>query len=212
MYPQWHVFWAYAIFRKKRYALLATLFAFLPDAPLITALLLGIETALTSEFNNQTVKLLAMMAHSFVSIAVVGVLLLLFARKWLPLVYGWAFHTITDLFTHGKDAIPLFWPLSIPAYHGPISYFETDRHSSAFTIVNVLLFLLVSLLIYRKKSHQGLQLNDLLVIAIVLLGQIAQIIWLVAFDNLTSFDLAFAVIPGIVMIGIIGLQWWRLRQ
>ena len=48
---------------------------------------------------------------------------------------GWAGHILTDFLTHGKDARPVFWPVSEWKFESPVSYRERERHGRTFTIV-----------------------------------------------------------------------------
>ena len=56
-------------------------------------------------------------------------------RTLLPaFLLGWAGHVAADVLTHGSDARPPLWPISIYRFESPVSYRERDRHALPFTV------------------------------------------------------------------------------
>ena len=78
--------------------------------------------------------------HSALPVAVAALGASLFLRRGntrdalLPFLLGWAGHVAADALTHGSDARPLLWPVSVYRFESPLSYRERDRHALPFTV------------------------------------------------------------------------------
>jgi len=194
----WHIFWTYVLFRKKKYVKLPLLFSFIPDIPWYTGLALGYlifgPGAFDKTFGNPYVLGLTWMMHSFVVVLIVYIVLKLFKKNWVPLVYGWVFHIALDGITHVSDAYPLFWPLPIKAIPSFISWWEIQYHSVLLGMLNitlVIIFIIYLLFEEHNKLSKTTKRNDciLFVLAIfgVILGFILTLMWGANFSVLNPY-------------------------
>lgn len=67
---------------------------------------------------------------------------------------GWAGHVLADLLTHGKDARPVFWPVSQWRFESPASYREKDRHGKVFALIEHAA-VLVALLLEARRTRKS---------------------------------------------------------
>ncbi|MGF1473808.1 MAG: hypothetical protein ACFB50_18965 [Rubrobacteraceae bacterium] len=75
-------------------------------------------------------------------------------RRFLPaFLLGWAGHVLLDTLTHGKDARPLFWPLSGRRFSSPVSYWERGRGARLFALVEPAVALFVAARILRARAR-----------------------------------------------------------
>ena len=78
--------------------------------------------------------------HSALPVALAALGAPLFLRRGdtraalLSFLLGWAGHVAADALTHGSDARPLLWPVSVYRFESPLSYRERDRHALPFTV------------------------------------------------------------------------------
>lgn len=73
--------------------------------------------------------------HSALILAVALALEKAFRGKTSPFLLGWAGHVVADFLTHGKDARPIFWPISKWKLESPVSYRERERCGRTSTVV-----------------------------------------------------------------------------
>ncbi|MBS3104808.1 hypothetical protein J4234_00960 [Candidatus Woesearchaeota archaeon] len=155
-----HGLWSYAIFHKKKYVWLATLFGLLPDF-----LSFGIVFAMNlvngnfhsgpPAINSLPEWLFAAynMTHSFVVFFIAFVLIYAFTKKWLWPLTAWGTHILIDIPTHSFRYFPtpFLWPLSDYKFNG-ISW-----STPWFMLVNysalMIIFLLIAHNRAKKKRH-----------------------------------------------------------
>lgn len=116
-----HGLWSYAIFRRKKYVWLATLFGVLPDM-LSFGILFAINF-INGNFHRWPPALSALpkwlfaaynMTHSFIMFLFVFIIIFLLINKWFWPLSAWAVHIIIDIPTHSSRFFPtpFLWPLS----------------------------------------------------------------------------------------------------
>lgn len=66
---------------------------------------------------------------------------------------GWAGHVFVDFLTHGKDARPVFWPVSKWHFESPVSYRERERHGQNFTLIEHAAVFAATILLFAKASQ-----------------------------------------------------------
>ncbi|MBI2650404.1 hypothetical protein HYX04_03755 [Candidatus Woesearchaeota archaeon] len=122
-----HGLWSYAVFNKKKYVWLATLFGLLPDF-----LSFGIVFAMNlfnGNFHSGPPAVDSLpewlfaaynMTHSLVMFGVIFILVYLFTKKWFWPLTAWGIHILIDIPTHSFRYFPtpFLWPLSDYKFNG----------------------------------------------------------------------------------------------
>ena len=152
-----HGLWSYAIFHKKKYVWLATLFGILPDS-LSFGILLVIYIA-TGKFHRGPPPINSIpswvyaaynFTHSLVMFACVFLLVFMITKRWfLPLI-AWAIHVLIDIPTHSFRFFPtpFLWPISDYKFDG-ISW-----GTPWFMVLNYSSLLIVFIVIARNRAKE----------------------------------------------------------
>lgn len=156
----WHIFWTWAVFRKKSYAIKPILFAIIPDLPwlfgLIFSLLFnGINfEAFLQGYYYIPIIYLVFFFHSFFIVSLFFAAAILLKKKsHYPYFFGWYFHIFLDYATHVSDAYPIFWPFSNFSISSIISYWERSHYSFELAIFNIIVAtIFIGYLIFNKKE------------------------------------------------------------
>ena len=156
----WHIFWTWAIFRKKKYAIKPILFAFIPDIPWLFGLIFSIiingisHESFEQGFYYIPIIYATFFFHSFLIVTLFFIIAKIKQKKkYFPYFYGWYFHIFLDYGTHVSDAYPIFWPISDFFIPSVISYWERSHYSFEFAIFNLILAsVFVTFLLYNKKE------------------------------------------------------------
>ena len=145
----WHMFWTYALFRKKKYLPLAVIGSFLPDMHNFVSIIYSLLTnginwnSFVKAFVDDTTWFIANIVHSLGFVFFLFLIFLIFKLKNLfPILYAWLFHILLDFSSHVSDAYKYFWPFSNRVFTLGISYWEEYRNSFIFNIINIILFLI----------------------------------------------------------------------
>ncbi|MBS3101793.1 hypothetical protein J4204_06735 [Candidatus Woesearchaeota archaeon] len=150
-----HGLWSFAIFHKKKYVWLATLFGVLPD--LLSFGIIFVINLLNGNLHRGPPALSSLpewlfsaynMTHSFVMFIFVFLLVYLITKKWLWALTSWAIHIIIDIPTHSTRFFPtpFLWPLSDYTFNG-ISW-----ATPWFMLVNYSAILIVFLIIAHNRA------------------------------------------------------------
>lgn len=122
-----HGLWTYAVFHRKKYAWLATLFGILPD--LATFGILFTINMINGSLQKGRPSLEALptwifasynLTHSFIAFAVVFIAIYVITRKWFWPLAAWGLHILIDVPTHSLAFFPtpFLWPLSNYRFNG----------------------------------------------------------------------------------------------
>ena len=122
-----HGLWSFAIFHKKRYVWLATLFGILPD--LLSFGIIFVINLLNGNLHRGPPALSSLpdwlfaaynMTHSLIVFLIAFVLVYAFTKKWLWALTAWGIHIIIDIPTHSTRFFPtpFLWPLSDYVFDG----------------------------------------------------------------------------------------------
>ncbi|MBI2652973.1 hypothetical protein HYX00_05905 [Candidatus Woesearchaeota archaeon] len=152
-----HGLWSYAVFHKKKYVWLATLFGILPD--ILSFGIIFIINLINGNFHrgpppiNTLPKWLFAaynMTHSFVVFIVVFLVIYLITKKWFWPLTAWGIHVLIDIPTHSFRFFPtpFLWPLSSYKFDG-ISW-----AIPWFMILNYGSLMIVFLLIAHNKAKE----------------------------------------------------------
>jgi SAM-dependent methyltransferase len=147
-----HTLWTYIIYFSHKLKWWAILIAVLPDIFAFTPHFfvehfVGGQIIFDALYN---------FSHSFISVLLIGLIVFLFARKYLILLGAWALHIFIDIFTHPFGYYPTnyLYPFTSPFM------FAIDYRTFTFTIINyVLIMTILTTLVYfykiRKKNHKN---------------------------------------------------------
>lgn len=152
-----HGLWTYAVFHRKRYVWLATLFGILPDI-----LSFGIIFAINlingnlrrgpPPLNSLPDWLFAAynMTHSFIIFSAVFLLIYIITKKWFWPLMAWGLHILIDIPTHSFRFFPtpFLWPLSDYKFDG-ISW-----ATPWFMLLNYGALITVFIIISRNKAKE----------------------------------------------------------
>ncbi|MBI2101193.1 hypothetical protein HYT53_01145 [Candidatus Woesearchaeota archaeon] len=150
-----HGLWSFAIFHKKKYAWMATLFGILPDLLsfgiiFVISLLNGNLRRVPPALSSLPEWLFAAynMTHSLIVFFIVFLLIYIFTKKWLWALTAWAAHIVIDIPTHSTRFFPtpFLWPLSDYVFNG-ISW-----GTPWFMLVNYSSLLAVFLVIAHNRA------------------------------------------------------------
>ena len=122
-----HGLWSYAVFHKKKYVWMATLFGVLPD--ILSFGILFIINLVNGNFHRGPPALSMLpkwlfvsynLTHSIVLFAVVLLVVFLITKNWYWPLMAWAIHIIIDIPTHSTRFFPtpFLWPLSNYVFNG----------------------------------------------------------------------------------------------
>ena len=122
-----HGLWTYAIFHKKKYRWLSTLFGILPDV--LSFGILFVLNLVNGNFHrgrpdiNSLPKWLFAsynLTHSFVMFVFVFLIVYILTKKWFWPLTAWAIHILIDIPTHSFRFFPtpFLWPLSNYMFDG----------------------------------------------------------------------------------------------
>ena len=122
-----HGLWTYAIFNKKKYVWMATLFGVLPD--LLSFGILFVFGLFTGTLPHGKPALSSLpnwlfsaynMTHSLIVFAVVFAFVFLITKKWFWPMLGWPIHILIDIPTHSTMFFPtpFLWPLADYRFNG----------------------------------------------------------------------------------------------
>ena len=114
-----HGFWTYAVFNKKKYRWLATLFGVLPDllsfGPLFAYMLFkGLKFVKDENAIPDYVFAIYSLTHSLIIFFIVTLVVYLILRKFPWPMLGWGLHILIDIPTHTTTFFPtpFLWPIS----------------------------------------------------------------------------------------------------
>lgn len=152
-----HGFWSFAVFHRKKYALLATLFGILPD-------ILSFGILFIATFVNGTLRIgptppssfpnwlnaAYNSTHSLIIFMAIFILIYLITKKWFWPLTSWALHIIIDIPTHSFRFFPtpFLWPISDYKFDG-ISW-----ATPWFLLVNYGALMVVFLVIAHNKAKK----------------------------------------------------------
>lgn len=122
-----HGLWSFAVFHRKRYVWLATLFGVLPD--ILSFGILMIINFINGNFTRGRPSIGSLpdwlfgaynLTHSFVTFLFVFVLVYLMTKKWFWPLTAWAIHILIDIPTHSFRFFPtpFLWPISNYKFDG----------------------------------------------------------------------------------------------
>ena len=150
-----HGLWTYAIFHKKKYRWLATLFGILPDV-LSFGILFILNLANGNfqrgrpDINSLPKWLFASynLTHSFVMFVFVFLIVYILTKKWFWPLTAWAIHILIDIPTHSFRFFPtpFLWPISNYMFDG-ISW-----GTSWFMLVNYSALIIVYIVIAHNRA------------------------------------------------------------
>lgn len=150
-----HGLWTYAVFHKKRYVWLATLFGLLPD--FLSFGIIFILNLVNSSFRRGPPAISSLpewlfaaykMTHSLIIFLFVFILIYFLTKKWLWALAAWGMHIVVDIPTHSFRYFPtpFLWPISDYKFNG-ISW-----GTSWFMLVNYSSLMIVFILIAHNKA------------------------------------------------------------
>ncbi len=121
-----HGLWTYAIFHRKKYVWLATLFGILPDllsfGPFFMINLFNgaLQKAMPISSIPQWIFASYNLSHSLVVFLLVFIIAYLITKKWFWPLTAWAIHILVDVPTHSTRffATPFLWPVSDYRFNG----------------------------------------------------------------------------------------------
>ena len=152
-----HGLWTYAIFHKKKYVWLATLFGLLPD--FLSFGIVFVINLINGNFHRGPPPLNAIpewlfaaynLTHSLVMFGVVFALIHLFTKRWFWPLLAWGIHILIDIPTHSFRYFPtpFLWPLSDYTFNG-ISW-----ATPWFMAVNYSALMAVFIMIAHNKAKE----------------------------------------------------------
>ena len=152
-----HGLWSYAVFHKKKYVWLATLFGLLPD--FLSFGIIFVINLLNGSFNRGPPAINSLpewlfaaynMTHSFVMFLFAFILIYAFTKKWFWALTAWGIHILIDIPTHSFKYFPtpFLWPLSDYKFNG-ISW-----SSPWFMLVNYSALMIVFVLIAHNRAKE----------------------------------------------------------
>ncbi|MBS3114196.1 hypothetical protein J4448_03770 [Candidatus Woesearchaeota archaeon] len=152
-----HGLWTYAVFHKKKYVWLATLFGLLPD--FLSFGIIFVINLLNSNFHRGPPAINSLpdwlfaaynMTHSFVVFLFVFILIYAFTKKLFWALTAWGIHILIDIPTHSfiYFPTPFLWPLSDYKFNG-ISW-----SNPWFMLVNYSALMIVFLMIAHNKAKE----------------------------------------------------------
>ena len=147
-----HGFWNYFIFRKNKKAKWAAVAGgIFPDViygfGLVYNLIVrpfpkGFMELYLNTLAIPWVRVISYALHSLIIYSFFLLTALIIRNAYYKyFVLGWGVHLIIDIFTHKRDADPLFWPFSSIRFPRFISYWEKDFYGDYFTIANIILII-----------------------------------------------------------------------
>lgn len=149
-----HALWAYGILNKSRHPWLVILFAVLPDIIIFAPLMIyGLITKSFQFGPPDTSKIPPIVfigyniTHSFITVALVFLVIYLVRKKIYLFLYAWPIHILLDIPTHTKEFFPT-------VFLYPLSGFYVDGISWAskwFMALNYSLLALLFIFILGKK-------------------------------------------------------------
>ncbi|MDP3765951.1 MAG: hypothetical protein Q8R04_05550 [Nanoarchaeota archaeon] len=150
-----HGLWSYAVFHKKKYVWLATLFGLLPD--FLSFGIIFVINLLNGNFHRGPPSINSLpewlfaaynMTHSFVIFLIVFILIYAFTKKWLWALTAWGLHVLIDIPTHSFRFFPtpFLWPISDYKFNG-ISW-----GTPWFMLVNYSALMVVFILIAHNRA------------------------------------------------------------
>ena len=152
-----HGLWTYAIFHKKKYVWLATLFGLLPD--FLSFGIIFMINLLNGNFHRGPPSIGSLpewlfaaynVTHSLVMFAFVFIIIYIITKKWFWALTAWGIHIITDIPTHSTRFFPtpFLWPISDYVLNG-ISW-----GTPWFMLVNYGSLMIVFLIIAHNKAKE----------------------------------------------------------
>ena len=152
-----HGLWSYAIFHKKKYVWLATLFGLLPD--ILSFGIVFVINFINGNFSRGPPAISSLpkwlfaaynMTHSLIIFAIVFIAVYLIAKKWFWALTAWAIHILIDIPTHSTRFFPtpLLWPLSDFVING-ISW-----ATPWFMVLNYTSLLIIFIIIAHNKAKR----------------------------------------------------------
>ncbi len=196
----WHIFWTYIIFRKKKYAVNATVFSFIPDISYLVSLaimflLYGLNwESFRMAFHFSFAQVTTKFFHSFAIIFCFAFLTFIIGFKNLYLYfYSWIFHLLMDMLTHVSDAYEIFWPISSIRFPSFVSYWETRHYSFELNLINFILVTCV--MIYLIFKNERIKKFEYYLFAVLIVYLMLNIILLSRSPNYNLFALIFLIVP-----------------
>lgn len=113
-----HALWANALFRNKKWVSLGILFGILPDAgflPIISYVLFATPLQYEKAFSSipQYIFVPYFLLHSFVTLGIVALIFFVWAKEYLPALWGWFLHIVIDIPVHdGFFTTRFIYPIS----------------------------------------------------------------------------------------------------
>ena len=113
-----HALWANALFRNKKWAGLGIFFGIFPDVgflPIILYVLFATPLPYEEAFSSipQYIFIPYFLLHSFVALGIVALILFIWAKEYLPALWGWFLHIIIDIPVHdGFFSTRFIYPIS----------------------------------------------------------------------------------------------------
>ena len=152
-----HGLWTYAVFHRKKYVWLATLFGVLPD--FLSFGILFFINLFNGNFHRWPPGLSTLpkwlfaaysLTHSFIMFLSVFILVFLLTKKWLWPLTAWGMHIIIDIPTHSSRFFPtpFLWPLSDYKFDG------TSWAAPWFMIANYSALAVVFLIIACNRAKE----------------------------------------------------------
>ena len=152
-----HGLWSFAVFHRKKYVWLATLFGILPDI-LSFGIIFAINL-INGNLRRGPPPLSSLpdwlfaaynMTHSFIIFLAVFLLVYFITKKWFWPLAAWAIHILIDIPTHSSRFFPtpFLWPLSGYKFNG-ISW-----AAGWFMLLNYGALITVFLIIARNKPKK----------------------------------------------------------
>lgn len=152
-----HGLWSYAIFHRKKYVWLATLFGVLPD--LLSFGIIFVTNLVFGDFHRgpPTISTLPKwlfatynLTHSIMSFIIIFILVYLITKKLFWPLTAWAIHILTDIPTHSLQYFPtpFLWPMSDYLYNG-ISW-----ATPWFMLLNYSSLMIVFAIIVHNKAKE----------------------------------------------------------
>jgi len=155
-----HGLWTYAVFHKKKYVWLGTLFGFLPD--FLSFGIIFVINLVNGNIRRGPPPISSLpdwlfaaynMTHSFIVFLVVFALIYLITKKWFWPLTAWGLHVIIDIPTHSYRYFPtpFLWPLSDYKFNG-ISW-----ATGWFMLLNYGTLMVVFLIIAHNRAKERRQ-------------------------------------------------------
>jgi hypothetical protein len=221
MNTPWHAFWSYLAFHRKEWWPKAVIGSIFPDVPFfISSAYFFIRDGVNMEnwvlaYEHPLVKPIGFFTHSIV-VALAGLAVALFLRRsyWYPYFYGWIFHIFTDMLTHVSDAQPVFWPLSLERFTGPVSYWERNHYSHELSIANLAvasLFAFYLLLTKNGRLHLAHTKIQIILFGFFSVYLVGGGVLMLGLGWLSIKILPLYIIPGALFF-LLSIHSYRLRR